>query len=60
MSVLCKTLINGRLDIFWFMIILFCIMFGFVALANIQFGAYSERVSTFWFSSIMCFQYIIG
>ena len=60
MNILTTTLYNAREDTYYFLLILACMLTGFVGMANVSFGYFLREYSTFGDAFRKCFEIIIG
>ena len=60
MNLLTTTLNNAQEDISYYILVLACLLFGFVGMANLCFGYILPGYSSFGLSLLKCFQMIIG
>lgn len=60
MSKLFQTLFDARVDIFWFVIMLFLMLMAFVMFAHVSFGMKVKELSRILASVTYCFYYILG
>jgi len=60
MAKLNQTLWEALPDIFWFVVMLAIVLFGFVMFAYVSFGSHNTKLSSLYQALNYCFNYIIG